>query len=388
MLFRPMSHAWLAGAASCLIPLGPGPARADMFYETGFVPTGSVLALPGSSFLATSYVVPSAYTTTYLPTSSVVSSGEVLTSSSSYFPAYRSIRFRPRRYFERTSYLASPRFVMEPTSYLTSTSYLSPTSYLVPTTFASTSYLSPTSYLIDSSLITTSASSACCETALAAPGRSTTVRPASPAGPGGGTTITSEPANPGGPAPERRPSGTVEDGTPSYVNPPVPAAAGAPRSTAPPRAASPLVEPDPITPPPPTTPPAPAGSGGADVQVPGPGQLGPRTQAEETSLRKSQRPTYEVRNVLRGKVVGFDSGRPEEGVSVILSSRTSGFADRPALTDADGEFKVSLPDGDWTVKVKMPSGVVFPVGRDSLTASNGRIVDVLGRNVKEFLITR
>ena len=73
---------------------------------------------------------------------------------------------------------------------------------------------------------------------------------------------------------------------------------------------------------------------------------------------------------------------------MIISSRTRAIGDKPTVTDADGEFKVSLPDGDWTVKVKMPSGSVYPVGRDYLTAVSGRIFDASGRNVKEFLITR
>ena len=59
------------------------------------------------------------------------------------------------------------------------------------------------------------------------------------------------------------------------------------------------------------------------------------------------------------------------------------------MTDADGEFKVSLPQGDWVVKVKMPSGSILPVGRDGyLTASSGRITDPSGRNVGQFTITR
>ena len=73
---------------------------------------------------------------------------------------------------------------------------------------------------------------------------------------------------------------------------------------------------------------------------------------------------------------------------MIISNVTKNYTDRPAMTDADGEFKISLPDGDWTVKVKMPSGTVYPVGRDYVTASNGRVTDASGRNVAEFLITR
>jgi hypothetical protein len=140
---------------------------------------------------------------------------------------------------------------------------------------------------------------------------------------------------------------------------------------------------------PPVPSPAPSGTGANDVPIPAPGQTGAAPRGDETTLRSAQRPTtYDVRNILRGRVVSFDSGRPEEGVTVIVSSRTKSFTDRPAMTDADGEFKVSLPDGDWTVKVKMPSGSIYPVGRDYLTASSGKVIDASGRNVKEFLITR
>ena len=87
-------------------------------------------------------------------------------------------------------------------------------------------------------------------------------------------------------------------------------------------------------------------------------------------------------------MISADSRLPEEGVTVIVSNVTKNYVDRPSMSDADGEFKVSLPDGDWAVKVKMPSGSVYQVGRDFVTASNGRVVDSSGRNVAEFVISR
>jgi hypothetical protein len=407
MLHRPMSRVLIAGSAFWALLSGTGPARADIFYETAYVPTSSVV-LPTSSILSTSYVVPTAYTTTYLPTSSVYSVGEVLTTSATYVPTYRTVRYRPRRYVERTTYLAAPTYSLAPTSYvvptsyllptsyvvpssyvstsyIAPTSYLLPTSYVVPSSYVSTSYIAPTSYLLDTSLVTTSASSVLCDTVTAAPVRKSAAQPSS----GNGNTITSEPSSPGGSSNERRPSGTVDDGMPSNVTPPVPAPpSGSPKPSAGNRPGN-MPEPGPIeagTPPAPS--PAPGGPGG-DVPIPPPGQTGSAARGDETTLRSAQRPTtYDVRNILRGKVVSFDSGRPEEGVTVIVSSRTRNYTDRPAMTDADGEFKVSLPDGDWTVKVKMPSGSVYPVGRDYLTASNGKVFDTSGRNVKEFLISR
>jgi hypothetical protein len=385
MLHRPMTSVLIASSAFWALLSGTGPARADIFYETAYVPTSSVV-LPTSSILATSYVVPTAYSTTYLPTSSVYSVGQVLTTSATYVPTYRTFRYRPRRYVERTTYLASPTYSLAPTSYVVPTSYLLPTSYVVPTTYVaptsyvSTSYITPTSYLLDTGLVTTSASSVICDTVAAAPARPTA--PQSSNTTGNGNAITSEPTNPSGSSNERRPSGAVDDGTSSNVSPPVPAPPTAPQKPANATGANPIQEPGPLN----TG--APAGPGANEVPIPPAGQIGNMPRGDE-AFRSSQRPaSYEVRNILRGRVVSFDSGRPEEGVTVIVSSRTRTFNDRPAMTDADGEFKVSLPDGDWTVKVKMPSGSVYPVGRDYLTASSGKVIDASGRSVKEFLITR
>lgn len=396
MLHRPMTRVLIAGSAFWATLAAAVPARADIFYETAYVPTSSVI-LPTSSFLSTSYVVPTAYSTsyfvptaystTYLPTSSVYSVGDVLTTSATYIPTYRTVRFRPRRFVERTTYLAAPTYSLAPISYVVPTSYLLPRSYVVPTSFVSTSYIAPTSYLLDTGLVTTSASSVICDTVAAAPVRQSSAQPSNP----NGNSITSEATTPSGSSSERQPSGTVDDGTTSSNVTPgvVPDPAVSPQKPANATGTGAMQQPPAAgegTPPAPT-PPA-GGATGSDFKMPLPGQGG-APRENETKFRSSQRPTtYDVRNILRGKVVSFDSGRPEEGVTVIVSSRTKAFADKPAMTDADGEFKVSLPDGDWTVKVKMPSGSVSPVGREYLTASSGKIIDASGRDVKAFLITR
>ena len=382
MLHRPMSRALLAGAAFLSMATMPGPAPADTFFETVYLPTSSVVGLPTSSVLATSYVVPTAYSSTYFPTSSIVTGGDYLVPTST---VVRRSLLRPRRYVERTSYSYLPTTYVSPTSYFPPTSYVVPTSYLptsyvVPTTYLSSSYVTPTSYVIDNGVITTSASSYPCETtSSAAPNRSSSSRSGN--GNGGGNSIVSEPTN-GGSSNERRPLGTMnsspggDDGIPSPVIPgnanpaagPTPARPNAAEANTPP--ASPIPEPDPL-------------------KMPDPGtNAGTKPPVNETTLRSVRRPTYDVRNILRGRVISAESRRPEEGVSIIVSSSTKNFSDRNAMTDAYGEFNVSLPDGDWTVKVKMPSGSIYPVGRDSVTASNGRVIDSAGRNVAEFLITR
>ena len=385
MLHRPMSRALLSGAAFLSLAIVPGPAPADTFLETVYLPTSSVVGLPSSSVLATSYivpttfsstsyVVPTAYSSTILPTSSVITAGDYVVPTSTY---YRRSFFRPRRFVERTRYTVLPTSYVSPTSYVLPTSYVVPTGYfssssLVPTSYVS-SYFAPTSYVVDNGVIATSASSYPCETTSSpAPPRSSAGRST------GGNSIVSEPTN-GGPSNERRPSAVLnstpggEEGTSSNVNPRVPAEVPPParplaaEPVTPP--AAPLPEPDP-----------------ARLKLPEPGA---QPTPNETMIRsRVRRPAYDVRNILRGRVISAESRQPEEGVSVVIASLTNNYGDRNALTDADGEFKVSLPDGDWTVKVKMPGGTIYPVGRDSVTASNGRVTDSSGRSVGEFLITR
>ncbi|MHC5538644.1 carboxypeptidase-like regulatory domain-containing protein, partial [Singulisphaera rosea] len=105
----------------------------------------------------------------------------------------------------------------------------------------------------------------------------------------------------------------------------------------------------------------------------------------------SQKPVYRpavrvTRHILEGKVVNSDDNAAEEGVRVILSNRGGAFADRVTMTDAYGRYAVRVPDGDWTVKVTMPSGRVYAVSE--LTISGGEITDDLGRNVPSLTITR
>ena len=387
MLHRPMSRALFSGAVFLSLATVPGPAPADTYLETVYLPTSSVVSLPSSSVLATSYVVPTAYSTTYLPTtylptSAVVASDGVILPTST---VVRRSLFRPRRYVERTSYTLLPTTYVSPTSYLMPTSYVVPTtyvptSYVMPTSYVSSSYITPTSYVIDNGVITTSATSYPCET-TSSPATPKSSASRSSGGNSGGNPIVSEPAN-GGSSNERRPSATLngspggDERMPSDVNPPVPAPANAaPARPTPAEAGTPpgaqLPEVDP-----------------SKMPLPEPGKSGPQAPSNETSYRNSRRFGYDVRNILRGRVISAESKRPEEGVSVIISSLTRNYSDRNAMTDADGEFKVSLPDGDWTVKVKMPSGSIFTVGRDFVTANNGRVTDSAGRNVAEFLITR
>jgi hypothetical protein len=90
--------------------------------------------------------------------------------------------------------------------------------------------------------------------------------------------------------------------------------------------------------------------------------------------------------VLEGKVVASENGQPEEGVRVTLTNRMGTYSDRVVTTDAFGRYAVRMPDGDWTVKVTMPSGRTYAVSQ--LVVSNGQITDDQGRDVPSLRITR
>ena len=145
------------------------------------------------------------------------------------------------------------------------------------------------------------------------------------------------------------------------------------------------------------SPPASPAPPNPEIKIQKPGETGgagvpPTAQVDGAQTRDVQKPVFtgstQVRNILQGRVVSYETRRPEEGVTVVVSSRTGTFVDRMAMSDADGGFKISLPEGDWTVKVKMPSGSILPVGRDYVTASNGMVTDASGRDLKNLLITR
>ena len=92
------------------------------------------------------------------------------------------------------------------------------------------------------------------------------------------------------------------------------------------------------------------------------------------------------RNILEGKVVSGEGGQPEENVRVTVSNRAGAFVDRTVTTDAYGRYAIRVPDGDWTVKVTMPSGRVYDVYQ--LTVSGDQITDDRGEAVASLTITR
>ena len=444
MRFRPASRAVLAGASLLAATVAPASlARADYIVGSTVIPTSSVVT---STFLPTSYVssssifptsyassaiIPTSYTSSFIPTSYVSSSSIFPTSyvmptstiyptssiietgglgyyPTSYVSYYRGGLFRPRRFVERTSYYGTPSRLLTPTAYYAPTTYLTPTSYLVPTmatssilptTYISGSYVTPTSVLVDNGVITTSATAeVCCDSSpsnvvAAAPTR--VIAPTQAQGTASGQPIYSskKETEPTMRSTDRVPtsSNIANSGAeppvvaPEVLNPPpapVPARSG---GTAGGAGADTGAATDPG---PSTSPPGPDRPSGI-VPTPEPGTMGgqqPRLQ--ETSKRIALRPNYaSTKNILRGRVVSYETSNPEEFVTVVLVSRTNAFEDRPIKTNADGEFKISLPDGDWAVKVTMPSGSLYTVAR-AVTASGGRVVDGNNKPVGELLITR
>lgn len=427
-----MNRRALTGALLAGTLLGPAHAgRADILYETSApVVAGSVL-LPTSSYVSTaSTYVPTAYSSSLLPTSAVV--GTVL-DDYAYIPTstvrYRSSVLRPRRFVERTSYYYAPTSYLAPTSYVTPTSYYLPTSTYVPTSYyvptstyvptsvtryvrptryyvptASVASLLPTTAYVDPTVVTTSYdASPCEETAAPAPAPAARVappvrtNPPAPTNPPAATqaerpptgVIQSSPAEPGIAEPSMS-TGDVNSTTRATKPAPAPAPApvqnpaavdsGAETQTPPPASTLPEV---PIPPP--------GGSGSPKSSAYDPGVPTTRDASKaiySTPMRALPRDPVLSRNVLRGRVVSYDGGTPEEGVTVYLTSSTGAFSDRTTLTNADGQFAITLPDGDWSVKVRMRSGNVRNVTSEAVTATSGKIVDAAGRGVSEFVITR
>ncbi len=421
-------------------------ARGDItLYETVDVVPRSVVALPRSYYVPTSYVSESSVV---VPTS------------------YASVYdLTPTSYYVPTSYVV-------PTSYYVPTRYAS-TSYYVPTSFYETSYvyrrrpfgrryvetsylaaptvaLTPTYYVAPRSYVATSAvvgTSLCCGETAPAVMPSAPVRAARPlAEPmperqAGGSIESSavgetedrlEPITPPNPS-RQRPAGTngnasgaagnagsstsgvAGTGTPAAASPtipgptprdtrPTPAGPGttggtptttggpAPVESTPKAATNPVTKPAEAASPPQRTefepPPVPAPVGpGNPLDFPGP-------NTDDATRRSSYKPvvptigTRLAQNVLRGRVVSADTRLPESGVEVILVERRNRFDDRTTRTDASGRFALVVPEGDWTIHLTMPSGRALPVEQGLVTASAGKVSDRWGRELTNLVLSR
>ena len=121
----------------------------------------------------------------------------------------------------------------------------------------------------------------------------------------------------------------------------------------------------------------------------------PEPKVDEGSRRDSYKPVYpsttllrSKRNVLEGTIVSAYALNPEENVEVVISDRSGRYVDRTARTNAFGQFAVSLPEGDWTIKVTMPERPDSCRRQGGITANAGKIIDMYGRDLKNLVIKR
>ncbi len=338
--------------------------------ETVYVaPSATVLGVP------TSYVVPTTYANIY-PTSYVV---PALYSTAYVAPTYTlsPTAYVVPSYYQTTGYLLPRRFrrrpIYETTTYYSPTTYYAPTSYY-PTAYYPTSYYYPTVY--DYPIVASSATSCCggvaAAPAVAAPAARATEPGAARAGRGEHPGRRAVVALQRGRAEQRRPADPRRR----------PAAPG-------------RFEHAPAHQPRPRGEPIGQRGAGRDAPAARPGRhrhAACRPCLPRITRHRVQKPVLATpavrvsRNVLEGKVVSGETGQPEEGVRLTVSSRAGAFVDRVQTTDAYGRYAIRLPDGDWTVKVTMPSGRTYSVSQ--ITVSGGQITDDLGRNVPSLTITR
>lgn len=374
----------------------PTPARADRLVETVYVPTSSILLEPTSYYVPTSstYVVP---TSTVYTTRSLV--------STSYYV--------PRAYILPTTSWTSTRYVVRRPTVLRRSSYYVPTTYYLPTT---TTFALPTldTCCGDSGEVVSAApvasSDICCDTddggsIVSSPVDSAVPAPA-PARPAESGSTSEEPRlNPNvlrsepstrsgngsgtGANPATPPAGPLA-GPPAPAEPaPAEPASGAGALVNPPTDASASPNPPPVTPgelPPPVDP---APSDLPDANPPPAGATTPeRHQAQRPAFTDSgvQRARL-ARGTLRGRVLSAVSGKPEAGVVIVVADARERYRDRQATTDANGGFSISLPEGDWTLRVPKAPGSTETIDR-GVTVGGGYITDEQDREVTSLTINR
>jgi Carboxypeptidase regulatory-like domain len=418
-----------------LISNGASARAAEVFYipTADWIPTASVVTVPTTYIAASSYVVP---TSTILPTyyaTAYVTDTALASPTTYYVSTYYETRLRRRGLFGRRLVETSRAYYIPTTAYY-------PTTYYYPTVFSAAP-------IVDSGVVATeyamSSPSICCGemVASAAPASSSVVRtftpetsrPSSSAAPRTGQRLReplqSEPAydqplssnvDPELPASEStttgaqdsraRPAGeaargaegqTQTGGTPTPPLPQRPAenaqttpdqtktaapaqsktgaadTAGQTRTTRP--APAPATRPN-------ETPPVVPADGGLEPAPPGDAGSGNQSRTVKRPVLTPRTLRSDYRNVLFGRVKTRDTNEPEEGVRITLSNRGGAFEDKATMSDAFGRFTVRVPDGDWTVKVTMPSGRVYSVSQ--ITVSNGYITDNIGRDIPSLVITR
>jgi len=430
---------WLPVMTAALLASSAGgdASAQDIIIETSaWMPTSRVLSVSvPTTYLATSYAIPTTFAAPTVYATSYVTERVVAAPASVVVPTVYET-YRPSLFGRRL--IPTGRTYVAPTRYFPTSLYV-PSAYYVPTvsTFP-TSFVSVPS-IVDRAVITTGAvvreTSACCPDAIAMSPTTVTTRPIAPER---STRSNAEPA-PRRPSVRSEPNIDDEPALESGVEPlPAPAAPARPRAQTPPaQSAAPApaapreIPQNTESPPPPQAPQerqqstarpdgeipaptAPAGEmeptpipapkapsadedlvplapAGTDDLLPAPSEMGSldnafRREAQRPVFTPTRAPEPSVRNILFGRVREHVNNEPEEGVRVLLTNRGGSFEERVAMTDAFGRFAVRVPDGDWDVKVTMPSGRIYTVSQ--ITVSRGEITDDQGRDIPSLTITR
>jgi len=461
-------------AGICLVGFA-STVRGDLRWveDVGVIPTASVVELPRTYLVPSSYVSSRTYvspTSVVLPATTTANVYDVVPTTyyvpSSYVSTRSYRAFRPRRYrYMEASYVSSYPSTLIPTYYVTPSTYLAPTSFIVSTGLMATSanlccesalpvvrvapmstgtpstreyqksadayearpgtmfnsaernepdYRTDANKPVRDGFFNTTNGSTDPQTSSgslrnALPSNSSVGRqretiestPGSGASNSSASTESNQPTSSG-----ERP--VVSSGDRPVVIDPAPTQSGAtvkqtpapskPANVTSKKAAAPDLKA--LIPPPVATPPIvpePEATGPLDIETP-PDNLGPALplpKPDEGSRRDSQKPAYPSatilrsrRNVLEGTIVSADSLDPEENVEVVISDRTGRYGDKTSRTNAFGQFAVSLPEGEWSINLTMPSGRVLAVAQGGITANAGRIIDMYGRDLKKLVIKR
>lgn len=364
--------------------------RLLVFFVLSFLPFGSSRAMAHGHLARLFGWTPTYYVET-IPTAYVLPTSYVMATSYAYSPALVA-----------TSYYLNTTTVI-PTSYVTTSCDCDDATILSPTSYASVVY----SPRVFESVISRPACSTCGTTVVtpstsyskAAPIETITPAPTSKVAPPAEQAtpraeIESEPVNPPNPAAAQprdsmskrentlpsRSSKSAEPAIDSGITPP--AAPVDDKDLNQPAQATPI-NPDGGAAKPPVAP----GGLDAPIEIPDGGEGNIKREAykpvpSQPYIRTAMRRNL---NVLQGKVVSGDSAEPEEGVELSFTNRDLNTT-KQAVSDAYGKYAVRLADGDWTVKVTMPSGRVYAVSQ--LSVRSGQITDELGRDIPSLTITR
>lgn len=333
----------LAGGAPAALA-NHGRDRVVEVLPTAYVPT--VLAAPTTSYVTTSYYVPTTTSRTLYPT------------------VYGTSVLRPSYYVEPTAYVVPTAFparwrrsAWRPVYTTSRTAYYD----LTPTAYTWTTYW-PTTTTLDLPVLVSPTAYAAADDCYVEPAAAV----AAPAAPTRGASPAQDQARSGG----ARPPASLDS------EPRRGGAGAAGRGAAEPGFETP------------TSPVPDKDLGPNDAQdfpqipLPGSEADGTRTSLRPAATDLAARPGLAPLGALRGAVVSGVGREPRPGARVIFSDARSRFDDREATSDADGLFEVYLPDGDWRVSVEDADGKMTPYG--SVTVASGRFFDERGRAVSSL----